>query len=211
VRKIETAKTTARVERVIRLVSLRGEAEKLTQLTRAGRGRCPFADHASRDAFGVFKSPAGTELWHCFVCGDSGHVVRFYAKAHGMPFFEALESLEATHGLVDNPRAARKAERHIAYAQAVAAEAEARRRDEILDLQQGLLRIEERRAALGNFTRQLLSLDERDELARIADQWCLLWARFEEVLGVAAPTISEWRAMCREVALDLEATNVALS
>ena len=200
-RRIEPGKNTARIERVVRFVPIRAEAEKLTQLSRQGRGPCPLMEHSSKDCFSVVqKNPLALPMFYCFACGEGGNVITLYAKAHKIPFLEALTALEAIYGLTEDKKAFQEIEARIRRERRLKAEAEHRRTLELLDVQLGMILIQNQQADLGDFYRGLLSYDEMDRLSQLADQWAVLWARFEELMAPVQVYVSEWKQRCREIA-----------
>lgn len=79
---------------------------------KAGRGKCPFCDHAL-GAFGVKQG-----FYNCFKCGNAGDVIQFVQKTQAVDFMGAMKILGARVGISteqsitkiagDEPKAAAK-------------------------------------------------------------------------------------------------------
>ena len=160
------------------LVRDRVPVTDLVDVDRYGRGICPV--HGGQR--GAFKVQDGK--WTCFRCGLYGDVIDLYALIHDIPIAEALAALEAKYGIKGDPGILRAIESRQSREKALKQAERRKLRIELCDIRLALLRIEDARARIGDFVRNLLSFDEANELAKLADYEAKLLARYEELQGV---------------------------
>ena len=69
------------------------------QLRKAGKdhtGLCPFhGEHTP--SFYVIPNK---HMWHCFGCGESGDIFKFFMKLDGLPFGDALKQVAQESGII---------------------------------------------------------------------------------------------------------------
>jgi DNA primase len=98
--------TPAFIQQIKDSVSLIDVASENIELRKTGNrymGRCPF--HGDRSpSFSVNK-----DFYYCFGCKETGDVISFVTKLHGLSFEEACEDLaEKAKRAITNSRAKKK-------------------------------------------------------------------------------------------------------
>lgn len=78
------------------LVSLLGRRVTLRKTGKDYVGLCPFHGEKSPSFYVV----PGKQLWHCFGCGETGDVFKFYMKLDGMPFVDAVALVARESGVI---------------------------------------------------------------------------------------------------------------
>jgi DNA primase len=91
------------------LVDLVGKRLPLQRTGKDFRGLCPF--HGERTP--SFYVVPHKKLYHCFGCGETGDVFKFFMKLDGLPFPEAVELVARESGVIlveerEDPEAARR-------------------------------------------------------------------------------------------------------
>lgn len=121
-----------RVELVLDRVTPSTWIGRVVELKRAGRefiGLCPFHTEKS----GSFTVNDRKRFFHCFGCGEHGDVIKFVRLWSRVGFLDALELLEAQHGLdrfVSAPAPVRAAMTEEARRRQAARDAESRQERE---------------------------------------------------------------------------------
>jgi hypothetical protein len=76
-------------ERIKAAVGVREFVEKYVELSRYGKGICPFHD----DHIPSFYVNEARNFWFCFACDEGGSIIDFWMKRQGLEFGEALKEL----------------------------------------------------------------------------------------------------------------------
>lgn len=61
---------------------------------------CPFHEDHSGRHFGTYKTKGGTELYHCFVCGETGDCFKFVMQVMHCNYRQALLIIAVDFGLI---------------------------------------------------------------------------------------------------------------
>ncbi len=98
------------------IVDVIGEYVQLKRSGRSYRGPCPIHGGGGPN----FSVDPQKEVYHCFVCGESGDVFTFIMEHLGMDFPEALRLLGKKVGIEVPERSARREDPWIAHREALA-------------------------------------------------------------------------------------------
>ncbi len=78
------------------VVALVGRRVTLRRTGKDYVGLCPFHGEKSPSFYVI----PGKQLWHCFGCGESGDIYKFYMKLDGMPFVDAVNLVARESGVM---------------------------------------------------------------------------------------------------------------
>lgn len=89
----------------LQLEDLKSRADIVTLVGRRVQLRRTGKDHVGLCPFHGEKSPSfyvvpNKQLWHCFGCGETGDVFKFFMKLDGLPFVDAVNQVARESGVI---------------------------------------------------------------------------------------------------------------
>lgn len=114
--------TLERVRDSADIVQIIGEWVKLKKTGADYRGPCPFHNGKGPN----FSVVPGKGLYHCFVCGENGDVIKFVQKKLGLDFTSAVKVVGEKSGIevVDRPMRPQIADPNAKHWEVLASSAE---------------------------------------------------------------------------------------